>query len=139
VRADGSAVQNFNVRVAAAAANLRAAGTGSCCSRCNGLCSASATRLASCVSYAAIFYVNAVSLFVVFGIRQYILVFSLISSNFISVLSILDCRYLESGSSLSLAPLRKSAIFITFGFLPVSRSNSLYIKDAIRYAFVFGC
>ena len=33
---------------------------------------------------------------VAFGIRQYILVFSLISSNFISVLSIVDCRFLES-------------------------------------------
>ena len=57
---------------------------------------------------------NAVSLFtvsiyllsvypsVVFGIRQYILVFSLISSNFISVLSIFA----------PLAPLRKSAIYL---------------------------
>ena len=48
---------------------------------------------------------------VVFGIRQYILVFSLISSNFISVLFIVDCRF-GIREFLIPCPLRKSAIYL---------------------------
>ena len=70
---------------------------------------------------------------VVFGICQYILVFSLISSNFISVLSIVDCRYLESGSSLSLCPVKKIChIFITFEVYILKMQYGMHLSLDVR-------
>jgi len=129
-------VQNFNVRSAhkqllflcdldsATRANLRAVEVGGCCID---LLRYSMPRYSTSMQS---FCLMSVYLSVAFGIRQYILVFSLISSNFISVLFIVDCRF---GIRVHPLPVKKIChIFITFEVYILKMQYGMHLSLDVR-------